>query len=99
MFSRTEDEHLHYRCQGLFHHAGGDKDIDYHPGPDCIGSKAWTSEQVADALALCRECGRPSRFITVTTIPNWPEIRQRLYSGQNASDQPGVVARGFKGCF
>jgi hypothetical protein len=99
MFSRMEDERLQYRRQGLIDRAGGEKDINYHLGPDWIGSRAWASEQVADSLALCREYGRPSLFITVTTNPNWPEIRERLYPGQNASDQPGVVARAFKARF
>jgi hypothetical protein len=99
MFSRMEDERLQYRRQGLIHRAGGEKYINYHLGPDWIGSRAWASEQVADSLALCREYGRPSLFITVTTNPNWPEIRERLYPGQNASDQLGVVARAFKARF
>ena len=34
-----------------------------------IGSHAWASEQVADALAFCREYGKPSLFITIMTIP------------------------------
>jgi hypothetical protein len=99
MFSRMEDERLQYRRQGLIDRAGGEKDINYHLGPDWIGSRAWASEQVADSLALCREYGRPSLFITVTTNPNWPEIWDRLYPGQNTSEQPGVVARAFKARF
>jgi len=99
MFSRMEDECLQYRHHGLINRAGGDKDIEYHLGPNCIGSKVWASEKVADSLALCREYGSPSLFIAVTTNPNWPEIRERLYPGQNASDQPGVVARAFKAHF
>jgi len=31
-----------------------------------IGSQAWVSDQVADALALARELGKPSFFITMT---------------------------------
>lgn len=37
MFSRMEDECLQCSHQDLIHWAGGDKDIDCHPGPDCIG--------------------------------------------------------------
>jgi hypothetical protein len=96
MFSRMEEERLDYRRQGLIQRAGGETDIDYRLGSDWIGSRAWASEHVADSLALCREFGRPSLFITVTTNPHWPEIKERLYPGQNASDQPGVVARAFK---
>ena len=60
-----------------------------------IGSRAWASEQVADALALCREHGKPSLFITITTNPNWPEITSQLRPGQSASDIPFIVARVF----
>jgi hypothetical protein len=60
-----------------------------------IGSCSWASEQVADALALCREHGKPSLFITITTNPNWPEITSQLRPGQSASDIPFVVARVF----
>jgi len=96
MFSRMEEERLQYRRHGLIQRAGGEKDIDYNLGSNWIGSRAWASEQVADSLALCREFGRPSLFITVTTNPNWPEIKERLYPAQSAFDQPGVVARAFK---
>jgi len=99
MFSQMDDECSQYRHQGLINRAGGDKDIDYHVGPTCIGSKAGASEQIADLLALCHQYGRPALFITVTTNSNWPEIREHLYPGQNASVQPGVVARAFQACF
>ena len=60
-----------------------------------IGSHAWASEQLADALTLCREHGKPSFFITITTNPNWPEITSQLQPSQTASDVPVVVARVF----
>ena len=60
-----------------------------------IGSHAWASEQLADALALCREHGKPSFFVTITTNPNWPEITSQLQPSQTASDVPVVVARVF----
>src|SRR5438045_1809734 len=53
-----------------------------------LGSWAWASDQVADALALCREHGKPSLFITITTNARWPEIISRLSPGQSASDIP-----------
>src|SRR5207248_5257788 len=61
-----------------------------------VGSRAWASEHVADSLALCREFGKPSLFITVTKNPNWPEITSRLGPGQTASDIPVIGARVFK---
>ena len=61
-----------------------------------IGSRAWASENVSDALAICKEFGSPTFFVTVTTNPKWPEIASRLKPGQTASDIPFMVARVFK---
>jgi Helitron helicase-like domain at N-terminus len=58
-------------------------------------SRLWASNQVADALTLCREFGKPSLFLTMTTNPNWPEIKECLTPGQNASDIPIIVCRVF----
>ena len=60
-----------------------------------LGSREWSSEQVADSLALARVYGKPSLFVTVTTNPNWPEIVEMLAPGQKALDIPFVVARVF----
>jgi Helitron helicase-like domain at N-terminus len=46
-----------------------------------LGSRAWISENVANALAICRDLGNPSLFITMTTNPKWPEIVQELQPG------------------
>jgi hypothetical protein len=62
-----------------------------------LGSRAWISENVANALAICRDLGNPSLFITMTTNPKWPEIVQRLLPGQTAADCPAIVCRAFKG--
>ena len=61
-----------------------------------IGSRAWASDQVADSMALCREYGKPSLFITVTTNVRWPEIVSQLSPGQSASDIPIIVCRCFR---
>lgn len=60
-----------------------------------MGSRAWASEQVANALALCRELGAPSLFITFTTNPTWPEITSKLLPGQTAADISTIVVRAF----
>ena len=60
-----------------------------------LGSCAWTSERIADALALCRIYGKPSLFITITMNPKWPEILYRFTKGQTAADVPIVVYRVF----
>jgi hypothetical protein len=60
-----------------------------------LGSCAWTSKRIADALALCRIYGKLSLFITMTTNPKWPEILSRLTRGQTAADVLVVVCRVF----
>ena len=60
-----------------------------------LGSRAWSSNQVADSLALARQYGKPTFFITMTTNPYWPEITARLLAGQSAADNPVIVCRVF----
>lgn len=61
-----------------------------------LNSRAWASQVVADSLVICRAKGKPSFFITITTNPNWPEIKAQLGSGQSASDISTIVCRVFK---
>jgi Helitron helicase-like domain at N-terminus len=60
-----------------------------------MGSQAWDSDQVTDALALARDLGKPSFFITMTSNPKWPEIVERLRPGQHFTDIPSVVYQAF----
>ena len=43
-----------------------------------LGSRRWSSEQIADALAIASLFGNPTFFITVTANAKWPEINSRL---------------------
>src|SRR3989440_8939005 len=61
-----------------------------------ISSCTWASENVSDALVICKEFGSLTFFITITTNLKWPEIASRLKLGQTASDIPFMVARVFK---
>ncbi|EJD45353.1 helicase [Auricularia subglabra TFB-10046 SS5] len=61
-----------------------------------LGSNAWCSEQIADALTIAANCGVPTFFITMTCNPDWPEIRGKLLPGQDWQDAPIVIARVFK---
>jgi hypothetical protein len=61
-----------------------------------LGSRAWISENVANALAIYRDLGKSSLFVTMTTNPKWPEIVQELQPGQTAADRPTIVCRAFK---
>lgn len=103
MYSRVEEERLNYlragRQQQLQHSlCGQDSEHGFQNmlPVSFLGSRAWASEQVADALALCREFGKPSLFLTMTTNPQWPEITQALQHHQTAAEVPEVVCRVFK---
>ena len=61
-----------------------------------LGSIRWTSEQVADALALAARFGPPTFFITMTYNPDWIEIVSCLKGNQTCDDIPDVVVRVFK---
>lgn len=60
-----------------------------------MGSRAWASDKVADALAMARELGDPDIFATATCNPHWPEIVAQLRPGQHYTDIPSVVCRAF----
>jgi hypothetical protein len=106
MFSRTEEERLQYLKLGRRVQAAA---MDEAPNPETpdlfenkipasfMGSRAWASDQVADSLAIARQLGRPSLFLTMTTNPNWPEIQSQLLPGQHFTDIPAVVCRAFHG--
>ena len=102
MYSRIEEEHLLFIRRGRLHQAHeidpdlDDDSIDIKLPVSFLGSKEWSSSETADALALAREFGPPSLFITMTCNRDWPEIVSRLRPGQTAYDVPIIVARVFK---
>jgi len=60
------------------------------------GSKRANVQLVEDALTVCGKFGRPDFFITMTTNPNWPEIKKLLKPHQSAFDRPDLTARVFR---
>ena len=48
-----------------------------------------------DAMAICKEFGKPTYFITFTANPNWSEVRNSLLPGQSPADRPDLIARVF----
>ena len=102
MFSRTEEERLNFVKRGRHAQRTATDEAAEPSEPDFfenkipasfMGSAAWASDQVADALAIARDRGTPSFWLTPTTNPNWPEIQSRLRPGQDASDCPAIVSR------
>ena len=43
-----------------------------------------------DAMAICKEYGKSTSFITFTANPNWKEARDSLLPGQCPSDRPNT---------
>ena len=46
-------------------------------------------------MAIVRQFGRPSLFITFTANPKWDEITRELLPSQRATDRLDLVARVF----
>ncbi|POM75465.1 Helitron helicase-like protein [Phytophthora palmivora] len=61
--------------------------------PKFTGGPRYMYQRFLDAMAIIRETGAPSLFITMTCNPHWPEIKDNLRRGQTASDRPDIVAR------
>ena len=53
-------------------------------------------ERQQDAMTYVRKYGHPDLFITTTTNPNWPEIKDNLLPGQDPHDRPDIVDRVFR---
>ena len=53
-------------------------------------------QQYQDAISLLRRFGKPNLFITMTTNPDWREIKENLRPGEKAIDRPDILARVFK---
>ena len=60
------------------------------------GSVRYMQQLYQDSMAIVREFGKPSLFVTVTCNPNWPEITNELLPNQQPNDRPDLVARVFK---
>jgi ATP-dependent DNA helicase PIF1 len=61
-----------------------------------IGGPRNMRRRYMDAMALVRKYGKPDIFLTMTCNPKWDEIKNELYPGQTAQDQPDLVARVFR---
>ncbi|KAG2217967.1 hypothetical protein INT45_001401 [Circinella minor] len=58
-------------------------------GPRCM------KQMLQDGLAIIRQRGNPTLFITFTCNPQWPEIQSELLPGQQAFDRPDICSRVF----
>ncbi|OMO61834.1 DNA helicase PIF1, ATP-dependent [Corchorus capsularis] len=63
-----------------------------------VAGPRYLFQNYQDALAICRQYGYPSLFITFTCNPRWPEIFEALnmIPGQHPEDRPDIVVRVFR---
>lgn len=61
-----------------------------------LGSSCWSSNQIADSLAIAAAYGPLTFFVTFTCNSNWPEICSCLQLGQTYTDIPVIVCQVFK---
>ena len=45
------------------------------------GSARHMYQLLQDSLAICRDCGKPDLFVTMTANAAWPEITENLLPG------------------
>lgn len=61
-----------------------------------IGGPRHMRSLYQDEMAMTRDYGPPSLFITMTANPNWPEIQNALKHDETLSDRPDIGVRVFK---
>jgi hypothetical protein len=60
-----------------------------------VGGPRFMAKLYQDSMAIVRQLGKPTLFITFTANPRWEEITRELYPGQTSVDRPDLVARAF----
>ncbi|RXK40560.1 hypothetical protein M231_02212 [Tremella mesenterica] len=61
-----------------------------------VGSPRYMYQTYQDCMAIVRFHGKPTLFLTMTSNPNWTEIREQLGPGQATHDRPDLMARVFR---
>ena len=46
-------------------------------------------------MSMVVRFGKPDLFLTLTSNPDWLEVRENLYMNQKAVDRPDLIARIF----
>jgi len=59
------------------------------------GGDRFMQQLFQDSMAIVRQFGRPTFFITFTANPHWHEVLDNLYQGQQPQDRPDLIARVF----
>ena len=59
------------------------------------GSPRYMFQTFQDSMALARQFGKISFFVTMTANSRWKEVQDALLPGQRAEDRPDLIARVF----
>ena len=59
------------------------------------GGPRYMKQMLQDGLAIIRQRGSPTLFITFTCNPKWPEIVAELHPRQEAHNRPDIYSRVF----
>ena len=59
------------------------------------GSPRHLKKLASNSIFLVETLGKPHGFLTLTTNPEWEEIKSRLFPGQTAYDRPDIVDQVF----
>ncbi|SAL95952.1 hypothetical protein [Absidia glauca] len=60
------------------------------------GGPRYMRQMLQDGLAIIRQKGKPSLFITITCNPKWPDLVAALPPGQSIYDRPDISSRVFQ---
>ncbi|XP_021770753.1 uncharacterized protein LOC110734939 [Chenopodium quinoa] len=64
--------------------------------PTFLGCPRDLSRRYLNAITLIQRFGKPDLFVTMTSNPNWPEIKAELDPGEKAQDRPDLIACVFR---
>ena len=59
-------------------------------------SPRWYQQKFQDSMAICRQYGKPSLFLTFSANAKWQEIEESLYENESSHDRPDIVNRVFE---
>ena len=89
----------HHAAGGADGRAGGNVVVAGRPAKVLPSSFSGGSRDLhgrfQDSMAIVRQQGKPSYFITATCNPKWPAVLRELKPGQQPHDRPDLLARVF----
>lgn len=60
-----------------------------------IGGPRNMGRKYIDAMELVQKFGKPDIFLTLTSNPNWPEIKQRMMGNEETQNRADLIVRVF----